>query len=103
MAIELMAPTAAAVAAGTGKVVISKFRIPSTILVKGTLGGTESIAVVYSVDGGTTWETLYVNSAQVTLTNTNSAAKIDSCMTLSVSKATTANAVGVYVATPDSP
>lgn len=77
---------------------ITADRCPTTIMAD-NLAGAEEVDIYFSVDGGTTWETLFVDGLAVKLTATDNAKTFFGPMLIGVTKDATAGACGVFAAT----
>jgi len=77
---------------------IDSDRVPTTI-VANNLAGSEEVDVFFSIDGGTTWVTLYVDGSAVVLTATDNAKTFYGPMKVGFLKDTTAGACGIYAYT----
>ena len=72
--------------------------LPATLMAT-NLAGSESVAVLFSVDGGTTFEPLSQDGADLTLTATANTFSVVSPLLLGVTKTATAAAGGVFIMT----
>jgi len=101
--ILLLAPTTSGTASailrvGKGSGGHSESR-PAAIFMPG-LGAGEFGDIQFSVNGGSTWNNLYEDGAQVRLSNTNNVELIAGPGVYRVNKTATAAAVGCWAATP---
>ncbi len=72
--------------------------LPATLSAT-NLTAAETVAVMFSVDGGTTFEALAQDGADLELTATSNVFSIQSPMMLGVTKSATASASGVFIMT----
>lgn len=70
--------------------------VPATLIAT-NLAGSESVAVLFSVDGGITFEPLAQDGADLTLTATQNTFNMTSPLLLGVTKSSTAAACGVFL------
>lgn len=70
--------------------------LPATIFAT-NLAGAESVAILFSIDDGVTFEPLSQDGADLTLVATANTLTINSPMLLGVTKTATAAAAGVFV------
>ena len=72
--------------------------LPATISAT-NLAGAETVAILFSVDGGSTFEPLAQDGADLELTATSNVFTIQSPMMLGVTKSATVGACGVFIMT----
>lgn len=72
--------------------------LPATLFAT-NMDGAESVAVLFSVDGGTTFEPLAQDGSDLTLTATANVFNIQSPMMLGVTKSVTVGTAGVFIMT----
>ena len=99
--VTLISGRTAAVTTAVGFQAQQKF-IPATLMAT-NLAGSESVAVLYSVDGGLTFEPLSQDGADLTLTATANTFAIVSPLHLGVTKTSTSGLGGVFVLSNQTP
>lgn len=92
----ILAQTAAVTT--TAEFPVVQKNLPATLSAT-NLAGSESVAVLFSVDGGTTFEPLSQDGSDLTLTATKNSLAITSPLLLGVTKSATAAASGVFIMT----
>ncbi len=92
---EILAATTSAVTAVKSHPIWMEM-LPTTIFATG-LAGSESVAILFSTDGGVTFEPLAQDGADLVLTATKNTLAINSPMLLGVTKSATIASSGVFI------
>ena len=91
----LIEPQTGAVTVEASFQVAQKY-LPATLMATG-LAGAETVAVLFSVNGGSTWEPVAQDGSDLELTATANMYAVESPLMLAVTKTATAAASGVYL------